>query len=371
MFARMPPKPRLLILTPDFPPARGGIQLMAERLATLMGGFQARVLTLTTPGAGSYDSEHGLDVGRVGGVRLPASARAALLNLEALRAAAIFRPELVLAMHIVVSPAAAVIRRAGGVPSVQYFHAKEIGARPRLAAFAARQADVVIAVSQYTASLVAATGASARSVRLIPPGVDLPEDPSPEASTQPTILTIARLRETYKGHDNMVRAVALVRQKVPDVRWVVIGEGPLRAGLEQQARACGVAEAISFLGAVSEEERNAWLRRSDMLAMPSRDPGGGLAGEGFGIVFMEAAAYGKPVVAGSFGGALDAVSDGLTGLLVDPLSPPAIADAISSLLLDCALAARLGAAGRARAREFAWPAIAARLEAVLLEASRR
>jgi len=343
---------------------------MAERLASLMGAFQTRVLTLDTAGAGAYDSEHGLDVARVGATRLAPSARAALLNLEALRAAVSFRPELVLAMHIVVSPAAAVIRRARGTSSVQYFHAKEIGARPRLAAFAARQADVVIAVSRYTASLIEATGAHPRSVRLVPPGVDLPDDPAPEPSTQPTVLTIARLRETYKGHDIMVRALALVREQVPDVRWVVIGDGPLRVGIEEQARACGIAEATSFLGAVSEDERNAWLRRCDLLAMPSRDPGGGLAGEGFGIAFMEAAAYGKPVVAGNFGGALDAVSDGESGLLIDPLSPPAIAEAISTLLLDSTLAARLGAGGRARAQQFAWPAIAARLEGVLLESHR-
>jgi phosphatidylinositol alpha-1,6-mannosyltransferase len=367
----MSPKPRLLVLTPDFPPALGGIQLTAERLVSLMGGFQSRVLTLDAAGGAAYDAEHGFEVGRVGGARLPARARAALLNVEALRTAVGFRPELLLSMHIVVSHAVAAIRRLAGVSSAQYFYAKEIGARPRLAAFAARQADVVIVVSRYTAGLVEATGAAPRSVRLIPPGVDLPEDDAPEPHAQPTILTIARLQETYKGHDNMVRALALVRQKVPDARWVVIGDGPLRAGIEEQARAGGVAEAISFLGAVSEQERNAWLRRSDLLAMPSRDPGGGLAGEGFGIVFMEAAAYGKPVVAGNFGGALDAVSDGVSGLLVDPLSPSAIADAISTLLLDSALAAKLGAAGRARARQFAWPAIAARLEAVLLEARRR
>jgi phosphatidylinositol alpha-1,6-mannosyltransferase len=165
----------------------------------------------------------------------------------------------------------------------------------------------------------------------------------------------------------MVQALALVRAKVPDVQWVVIGDGSLRAELEEQVREQGIFDSVRFLGAVSDQERDRWLRRADLLAMPSRLPGGGLAGDGFGIVFLEAAAYGKPVIAGNVGGALDSVSDGENGLLVDPRDPRAVADAICSLLLDGELAARLGSAGAARARRFAWPVIAERVEEVLLE----
>jgi phosphatidylinositol alpha-1,6-mannosyltransferase len=128
-----------------------------------------------------------------------------------------------------------------------------------------------------------------------------------------------------------------------------------------------VADSIRFLGSVSDEQRNLWLRRADLLAMPSRLPGGGLAGEGFGIVYLEAGAYGKPVVAGNVGGAVDAVLDGQTGLLVDPTDPVAVGAAITKLLLDEQLARRLGSAGAQRARSFAWPVIVQRLEAVLLE----
>ena len=103
---------------------------------------------------------------------------------------------------------------------------------------------------------------------------------------------------------------------------------------------------MRFLGAVSDAERDTWLRRADLLAMPSRLPGAGRAGEGFGIVYLEAGAYGKPVVAGNVGGALDAVRDGETGLLVDPADAHAVAEAIARLLLDPDLARRLGAGGR-------------------------
>jgi phosphatidylinositol alpha-1,6-mannosyltransferase len=101
--------------------------------------------------------------------------------------------------------------------------------------------------------------------------------------------------------------------------------------------------------------------------MPSRLPADGLAGEGFGIVYLEAAAHGVPVVAGNVAGALDAVADGESGLLVDPTDSRAVAGALSSLLLDGELATRLGRAGAERAKRFAWPSIAARLEAVLLD----
>jgi phosphatidyl-myo-inositol dimannoside synthase len=190
---------------------------------------------------------------------------------------------------------------------------------------------------------------------------------SPLRAERPTLLTVARLEHRYKGHDVLLEALGAIRARVPDVEWVVIGEGTLRPELEELARSRGLADCVRFLGAVSDGERNAWLRRADVVAMPSRLPGAGLAGEGFGIVYLEAAAYGKPVVAGNVGGALDAVGDGETGLLVDPTDAGAVAEAVATLLLDPELARRLGAAGAERAKGYAWPVIAKRLETVLLE----
>ncbi len=363
----MASKPRLLVLTPDFPPGPGGIQVLAQRLADGIDRFQTRVLALDAPGAAQFDSARQQAVGRVGARRLPGSARTALLNGAALREAIVFRPDVTLSMHLVTSPAAAAIRRVLGAPTLQYFYAEEIGARPRLAAFAATRADAVIAISTYTAGLITAAAGTPAPMRLIPPGVDIPADPTPEPVDRPTLITVARMEERYKGHDVLVRALALVRAKVPDVQWVVLGDGSLRPGIEQLARSYAVADSIRFLGSVSDEQRNSWLRRTHLLAMPSRLPAGGFAGEGFGIVYLEAGAFGKPVVAGGVGGAIDAVSDGESGLLVDPLDPLAVAEAITALLLDAELARRLGSAGQRRAQGFAWPLIVERVQAVLLE----
>jgi phosphatidylinositol alpha-1,6-mannosyltransferase len=359
--------PRLLVITPDFPPARGGIQVLLHRLLTGLEGFDARVVTLACEAAREFDADSGVSTRRVGADRRSGQARNLALNASALREAAAFRPELTLSAHIVASPAAAGIRRTLGARTVQYFYAKEIGNKPRLARFAARHADAGISISSYTSGLLSEHGAVPPVLRLIAPGVDLPADPAPLPSQRPTIVTISRLADRYKGHDVLIRALALVRERVPDVRWVIVGDGPLRAELEQLTRVHDVDRSVSFLGSVSDEERDAWLRRADLLAMPSRLPDGRLAGEGFGIVYLEAGAFGKPVVAGNVAGALDAVLDGETGLLVDPTDPAAVGEAIARLLLDPTLAGRMGAAGAERARSFAWPVMVKRVGELLEE----
>ena len=360
--------PRLLILTPDFPPQPGGIQVVAHRLAVGLGGFATTVIAPDAPQAARFDADSALNTRRVRGGASLRGGRNALLNAAALAQGLRLRPALTLSMHIATSPAAAAIKRATGSRTVQYFHAEEIGAKPRLAAFAANAADASIAVSRYTAGLVAATGARPGALSVIGNGSDVPPRAlvEPLAVERPTILTIARIEERYKGHDVMLRALPLVLAKLPEAQWVVIGEGSLRPGLQAQAEAAGLVGAVRFLGALPDEQRDLWLRRAQLLAMPSRLPAGGFAGEGFGIVYLEAGAYGKPVVAGNVGGALDAVLDGETGLLVDPLDALAVADAITRLLLDPELAARLGAGGRARAEAQSWPHVVERVEAVLL-----
>ena len=357
-------KPRLLLLTPDYPPQPGGIQVVSERLAEGMAAFDTQVVTLATAnGVARPRSRPPAAVRRVGMRWLPHPARVALLDLSAAALGLRRRPDLTLSMHSVTAPAGVALRVAG-VPLAQYFHADEIGARPRLARFAAERADLSIGVSRYTAELVRGTGARS-SVTVIPNGVDLPADATALPSDRPVFVTVSRMQERYKGHDVLVRALALVRAKVPDVLWVVIGDGPLRPGIEQMARAHGVWDSCRFLGSVSDLQREQWLRRARLLAMPSRLPPHG-AGEGFGIAYLEAAACAKPSVAGNVGGAPDAVIDGETGLLVDPDDPVDVAEAIARLLIDDRLAARLGVAARARAEAHAWPVVCTRVQAALL-----
>lgn len=359
-------EPRVLVLTPDFPPAAGGIQLLVGRLVQHSTRLRPRVLTVDAAGAGAFDDANGLDVRRVrrvGGQRLTMGR----LNVSAVAQALGFRPAAVLSAHIVTAPAAAVIGRVLRVPVIQYLYAEELGARPALATFAVRRADAAIAVSRYTRELALAAGGDPGSVHIIPPGVDLPQEHhGDQRAARPTLLTVARLSERYKGHDVVLRALPLIRARVPDVEWVVIGDGPLRRRLQRAADEQGLQRAVRFIGTASDAERDRWLDLAHVFIMPSRVPAGGFAGEGFGIVYLEAGAHGLPVLAGNQGGALDAVRDGVTGALVDPTNHVALADAASDLLLDPDRARALGAAGARHARGFAWPVMARRVEDLVL-----
>jgi phosphatidylinositol alpha-1,6-mannosyltransferase len=357
----------VLLLTPDYPPAHGGIQRLLHGLLGAAGRLRARVVTFESDGAGEFDRRHTHPVVRVSPTRFTPTSMARL-NVAGMRAARAARPDVIVSGHIVTSPSAVVLRRALGVPTVQYLYGMEIPARPRLTRFATAGSDATIALSRYTRDLALAAGAPRDRLSVIPPGVEEPPTPDRANRAQrPTIVTVARLGERYKGHDVMVRALGLIRARVPDVQWHVVGDGPLRRELGAMAEAYGVRDLVRLDGAVSDAARDQALERAHVFAMPSRLPAGRLAGEGFGIAYLEAGSHGLPVVAGDVGGALDAVEHGVTGFLVDPTSPVAVADAVAGLLLDPERAEQMGAAGRRRAEQFAWPVIARRVEDLLFE----
>ena len=356
---------RVLVISPDFPPARGGIQLLVHRVVQHWTSLEASIVTLSTRGSREFDRHQGFRVHRVGSARLlHHTAAVALLNGVALLEARRFRPAAILSAHIVTSPAAWAIGQMTGKPFVQYLHANEVAERPHLARFAVRRARAVLAVSRYTAGLARASGADAGKIHQIAPGVDLPMTCRSRRSSRPTVITIARLADRYKGHDVLIDALPIIRNQVPDVLWVVIGDGPLRRSYERLVQKRGLADHVRFLGAIDDAERELWLDRAHVLAMPSRLPARG-GGEGFGIVYLEAGVHGVPVVAGNVGGAVDAVLDGETGLHADPTDPVAVAAAITRLLLHPKEAQALGRAGARRARGFAWPVIARQVEDVM------
>ena len=356
---------RVLLVTPDFPPSEGGIQLLLSRLVECMPAVEFRVLTLGQEETGDYDREFAAEVQRVGSAGGDRRLAALKLNARTLSEARSFRPDLILSGHVVASLGAIALRRLLRVPLVQYVHADEFRVRARLCAAAVGSADATIAVSRYTREMCLDAGADPERVYVIHPGIDLPAAPSAERGEQPTLLTVATLLFRYKGHDVTVRALPLIRAKVPDARWVVVGDGPFRPALENAIRAYGVEEMVELRGRVSDEERDEWLDRASVFCMSSRVPAAGLGGEGFGIVYMEAAAHGIPTIGGDVAGARDAVVNGETGLLIDPADHLALAGAATELLANPERARAMGAAGRAYAEQHAWPLIAARVEELL------
>ncbi|HTZ73632.1 MAG TPA: glycosyltransferase family 4 protein [Candidatus Aquilonibacter sp.] len=160
-----------------------------------------------------------------------------------------------------------------------------------------------------------------------------------------TILTIGRAAsaEQYKGTDDLIQAVAKLESAMPDVHLVCVGAGDDLRRLQSLARGLDVAGRVHFLQRLSGEEIAACYSRARIFAMPS-------AGEGFGLVFLEAMAFGKPIIAAACGGAVDLVEDGFNGLLVPPRDPAALTLALTRLLENEALRSRLGANGTAIAR---------------------
>jgi phosphatidylinositol alpha-1,6-mannosyltransferase len=157
------------------------------------------------------------------------------------------------------------------------------------------------------------------------------------------ILTIGRI-VPRKGLDTVVRALPRILKQVPNAHYLIVGSGEYQPALKYLADKTGVADRVIFAGRVTESELVDYYRLCDVFAMPNRDMPGGDT-EGFGLVFLEANACGKPVVGGRAGGAVEAVIDGENGLLVDGWSIQDVADAITRLLTDTKLYQHLAERG--------------------------
>lgn len=242
-----------------------------------------------------------------------------------------------------------------------YAHGEEITAccSSRQLKFLMRRAhrivDLMLANSQYTANLLA-EHIDADKVRVVHPGVQLDEFAGAAAAgaalrakhgwqDRTVVLTIGRL-DPRKNHAAVIGAAA----QLPQVTYVIAGEGREMDRLKKTA-----GKNVVFMGAVDNATRIALFGACDFFAMPAIQDGTDV--EGFGMVFLEAAACGKPSVCGSAGGQPDAVVDGQTGIIVDGTDAGQVNRAIAKLATDNELRARLGDAARQRAADFDWPAV--------------
>ncbi|MFO0760140.1 MAG: glycosyltransferase family 4 protein [Byssovorax sp.] len=204
---------------------------------------------------------------------------------------------------------------------------------------ATRTAEKILSISDYTRSeLVRHNGVDRAKVGLLPCALDpfwsadfmrLAEGAPLTSLQRPLLLTVARLAETerYKGVDQVIRALPIIARDIPDVRYAVVGTGGDRPRLEALARELGVADRVEFRGRVSAEALAHAYAECALFVMPS-------AKEGFGIVFLEAALFGKPSIAGNHGGSPEVVEDGVTGRLVTYDDVPGFAKVATEMLGD-------------------------------------
>jgi phosphatidyl-myo-inositol dimannoside synthase len=232
-----------------------------------------------------------------------------------------------------------------------------------------RRAAALVANSRNSARLLVELGNAPEKVHVVHPGVDATRF-TPNARDEllrqrllrgrdVLLLSVGRL-QARKGHDLVLRALARLGPDGPRVRYVVVGRGPEAERLRQLARELGVDDRIEWVDELADADLPAWYASADLFVHPNRVEGTDF--EGFGIVFLEAAASGLVAIGGRSGGVPEAIEDGRTGLLVSGNDAEELARAIARLAGDAAARRLMGEAGRARAvQDFSWERAARRV----------
>jgi phosphatidylinositol alpha-1,6-mannosyltransferase len=374
----------VLVVSEVFPPAIGGSGALLENVYRRMSGRHIRVIAGEGPAGQRYEGP--LPVERVSfdapdwGLGRPASLRRHLRVGRQIRRALAEAPAVVHCARALPEGLSARIGMTGRtVPYVCWLHGEELGyistsrELRSLAGWVYRHAAAIVANSRNSRELLLRTyRMEPGSVHVVHPGVDAARfHPRVDGSGlrarfagpgEVLFLSVGRLQRR-KGHDMVLQALARLRPTMPHLRYVVAGDGPERRSLEEQATQLGLDGMVTFAGAVPDDELPMWYRAADVFVLPNRSDG--VDFEGFGIVFLEAAACGLPVIAGNSGGATEAVADDVTGKLVDGTDADDVASAIRTLATDARLRERLGRDGAIRARrEFGWDTAVEKVEAL-------
>jgi phosphatidylinositol alpha-1,6-mannosyltransferase len=366
--------PRTLLVTNDYPPRVGGIQRTLEALVRHLPPGRVSVLCPDWDGASVFDQAAPYPVLRQPERFLWPTPETAGRVREAVAATGaevvLFGATYPLAL---LGPGLA----SSGTPYLSAAHGFEYwlsiapGAHALMRRATARASRVPVMCSAFIARVVRTAVPEGVPVSVMYPGADIeafrPDLPVEDLrerhglGNRRVVVCVSRL-VARKGQDVLIRGMASIRRRVPDATLVVVGGGPYRTALERMAEELAPAGSVVFTGQVSEEDLPQYYRLGDVFAMPCRDRFGGFEVEGWGNVFIEAAACGRPVVVGDSGGTREALVDGETGILVRGSRVREVADAVAGLLADPARAEAMGRAGRARVeRDHTWPRAAAEL----------
>jgi len=374
-----------LLITPDFPPSIGGIQNYLYNICRNLPTGAVFVVAPYTYGYDDFDAKQGFPIFRAGSMDYNAERKfgAAPLLLPLLqlswRISRLENVDIIQCGHVVTGMGCLILKYLLGKPYIIYTYAAELtsGRFRSFKTLALRKADKVVTISEYTRKTLLDLGVRQDQIVKITPGIDVKkfqvhvdfDDILKRYNLhgKKVLLTVARLSkyDRFKGHDKVIESLPKVREEIPDIVYLVVGTGNDEERLRQMVLDLRLERYVIFTGRVSNEDLIKIYHASDVFVMPSRITPDGIA-EGFGIVYLEANACSKPVIAGRMGGATDAVIDGETGLLVNPESADEIADAIIKLLANEQLARRLGQQGRQRVVEqFTWQRVSGKVMQLL------
>lgn len=365
---------RLLVLTELFLPTKGGTAVWAAEVYKRLGGKEIHIVTADVPGAAAVDAAHPNTIHRLNLKRIPWLRPESLVMyarffFTSLALAITHRFDAIHAFRALPEGLVAwAVARLTFRPLAIYAHGEELttwgrGGKFKAMRFALRHADRVVANSEHTRDTLLEMGIDPARITIIYPGVDVSVFRPGLDTTglreslgirpdEKLVFSVGRLSRR-KGFDQVIRAVVKLRAEGIPLRYVIAGIGEdadYLDGLVAEHNAQGIVHRI---GAVSEADLPRWMNACDVFAMPNRDINGD--NEGFGMVFIEAAACGKPSLAGEAGGTGSAVLHEQTGLRVDGNSAYAIANSLAALLEDAAMCRRLADHAYARVQErFAW-----------------
>lgn len=372
--------PRVLVVTNDFPPRVGGVQQYVWNLVRLLPPDLVAVVAPAWTGWQVHDRGLPFAVHRVPRTFLWPTPALGRLVRGLVRE---HRADVVLFGHGFPLPLLGPGLAGRGTPYAVLTHGAEIWMErsPGLGALFRRalsRASVVTVISRDTGRTIGRALPGGLRPVLLPPGVDETRfDPRADGSAvrdrlglgdSPVVACVSRL-VPRKGQDVLIRGLPDLHRLVPAARLLIVGDGPDRDRLRALA-GTAPAGSVVFAGEASDDELPYHYAACDVFAMPCRSRWGGLEVEGFGIVFLEAAAAARPVVAGRSGGAAEAVRDGVNGLLVEGGEPRAVALTIANILRSPDHGAAMGAAGRRMVEEsFTWTSRVERLGRILARAA--
>jgi phosphatidyl-myo-inositol dimannoside synthase len=372
--------PRTLLVTNDYPPRVGGIQRTLEALVRCFPPDRIAVLCPNAEGGGAFDDAAPYTVLRQPERFLWPVRDAARRLHEAVRS---FGAEVVLFGAVYPLALLGPSLAETGTPYLAAAHGFEYwlsiapGTHALVRRATSRAARVPVMCSAFIARVVRTAVPDDVPVSVMYPGADLeafrPDLPYEDltelhgVADRPLIVCVSRL-VARKGQDVLIRAMPQIRRDVPEASLLIVGDGADRDRLERLATDTPDG-SVAFAGQVSEGDLPRYYRAGNVFAMPCRSRLGGLEVEGWGNVFIEAAACARPVVVGDSGGARESLVPGETGLLVNGSDVAEVAHAVGSLLADPERANAMGRAGRERVeRAFGWSRAAEQLAGWLREA---
>jgi phosphatidyl-myo-inositol dimannoside synthase len=372
--------PRTLLVTNDYPPTVGGIQRTLDALVRRLPPDRVAVLCPNAEGGDAFDRAAPYAV-----YRQPERFLWPLPDVrrrlhEAVRS---FEADVVLFGAIYPLALLGPSLAETGTPYLAAAHGFEYwlsiapGTHSLVRRATSRASRVPVMCSVFIARVVRTAVPDDVPVSVMYPGADLeafrPDLPFEDLTDlhgvagRPLIVCVSRL-VARKGQDVLIRAMPRIRRDVPDASLLIVGDGPDRDRLARLA-ADAPDGSVAFAGQVSEGDLPRYYRAGNVFAMPCRSRLGGLEVEGWGNVFLEAAACARPVVVGDSGGARESLAPGETGLLVKGSDVAEVAGAVGSLLADPERAETMGHAGRERVvRAFGWSRAAEQLAGWLRQA---